>query len=323
MMNITPKFAAAMLLVTVATTVEAVPPQVVTRTPARQKIDASPQTTIQVGFNTNIDPTSVNAITFRAFGRWSGPASGTYQVTGSTVTFTPSEPFFFGEYVTVSLSKGIKSTLAEPMAFGHAWSFWTRSASASLNLTYVTRYDTRLPTDSWVQPYGAYAGDIDNDGWCDLFIPCEQTDDMRIFMNNGAGLYPGGFTRKTPANTDTPSPNEAGDFDNNGEIDIAIGNVTNNRVTVMLGNGAGDFPTVASLTAAEISVRGVGVLDLNGDGWDDIVCSAKTNTGKTCMFLNNGNGTFAPKVDLEAGVLGEWGIAVADINNDGIMDVFL
>ena len=322
-MNITPKFAAAMFLVTVATTAEAVPPQVTGLHPGRQQINAPKNGAIQVEFDQFIDPASVNSISFRVFGRWSGPATGTIDVYENTITFDPAEDFFAGEYVTVSLSKGIKNTLGQPMTFGYSWSFWTRSASASLNLTYVTRYDTRLPTDSWVQPYGAYAGDIDNDGWCDLFIPCEQTDDVRIFMNNGAGLYPGGFTRKTPADMDIPSPNEAGDFNNNGQIDLAIGNVNNNRVTLMFGNGTGDFPSSTSLTVAEVSVRGVGVLDLNGDGWDDIVASAKTNGGKTCTFLNNGDGTFAPKVDLEAGVAGEWGIAVADINNDGIMDVFM
>ncbi len=322
-MNTAPKLIASVFLIGLATPSAAAPPQVTARHPSRQQIDAPANTAIQVEFNMFIDPATVDGISFRVFGRWSGPAAGTIDVYENTVTFDPDVSFFAGEYVTVSMSKSIENTLGEPMTLGHAWSFWIKSGTGTLDLDYVTRYDTRLPTDSWVQPYGAYAGDIDNDGWCDLFIPCEQTDDVRVFMNNGAGLYPTGFVRETPANMAIPSPNEAADFDNDGEIDLAIGNVGNDRVTVMFGDGTGDFPTSVSLVASGVSVRAVGVLDLNGDGWDDIAAPNRNNGGKTALFLNNGDGTFAPKVDFEAGVAGEFGLVVADINNDGIMDAFL
>jgi len=322
-MNIAPKLIPTLILIGLAVPSVAAPPQVTARHPSRQQINAPTNTAIQAEFNMFIDPASVDAISFRVFGRWSGPATGTIDVYENTITFDPDEPLFAGEYVTVWMSKGIKNTLGEPMTFGHAWSFWIKSGVGTLDLDYVTRYDTRLPTDSWVQPYGAYAGDINNDGWGDLFVPCEQTDDVRVFMNNGAGLYPGDFTRETPANMNIPSPNEAGDIDNDGEIDLVVGNVGNNRVTVMFGDGTGDFPTNNSLIAADVSVRGVGILDLNGDGWDDIAATVKNNGGKVSLFLNNGDGTFAPKVDVEAGVGGEFGLAVADINNDGIMDAFM
>jgi hypothetical protein len=300
----------------------AIPPQVGSVLPTRHRIDAPPSSVIQVQFSQNIDASTVDAISFRVFGRWSGPATGSFGVVGSTVTFTPSEPFFAGEYVTVSLSKAIENISGEPMTLGHAWSFWVRPHSASLDLTYVTRYDTRGTAETWVQPYGAYAGDLDNDGWSDLFIPCEQTDDVRIFMNNGAGLYTGGFVEINPVNMNTPSPNEGADFDNDGEIDVVVTNVTSDRVIVMFGDGTGAFPIHLPLLAGATQVRGVGVLDLNGDGWDDIVTASRVSN-LTSKFLNNGDGTFAPRVDLEAGVSGETSIAVADANNDGILDVFL
>ncbi len=317
------RVAVAWFVLSLPAAVLAVPPQVLSIHPVRERIDAPANGVIQVEFDQAIDATSVDAISVRVFGRWSGPATGTFEVVNRFVRLVPDEPFFAGEYVTVSVSKAVTSMLGEPMALGYAWSFWVDAATGTLDLDYVTRYEARQVSETWVQPYGAYAGDLDNDGWSDLLVPCEQSSDVRVYMNNGAGLYPGGFDVIAPSGMNTPSPNEGADFDNDGEIDVVVGNAGSNAVTVMFGDGTGAFPSHLSLTAAGPLVRGVGVLDLNGDGWDDVVAATRSGPGTTSIFLNNGNGTFAPALVLEVGVNSETSIVVADANNDGVMDVFL
>jgi hypothetical protein len=101
-----------------------------------------------VTFDESIDPNTVDAITFRVFGRWSGPASGSFVfssnvVPNDVVTFTPSEPFFAGEWVTVSLSKGIESLAGQGLPKGYAWNFWIATATTLLDLDYIGRVSTR------------------------------------------------------------------------------------------------------------------------------------------------------------------------------------
>jgi len=310
---------AFVLLALVLSTAAHAAPQVTSALPLRQRINVPATTTIRVTFTQAIDPASVNPISFRAFGRWSGPVSGSLAVAGNTVTLTPDLPFFAGEWVTVNLSRSIENTIGEPLAKGYAWNFWIKSGAGSLDLAYEGRITTQQGQETWVQPYGGYAGDLDNDGWSDLTVPCEQTGDARIFMNNGAGAY-ASFTTEALVTNSQPSPNEGADFNNDGEIDIVFGDSNGDEISVLLGDGTGDFPS-KTFHVAGSSVRGVGVVDLNGDGWDDIV-TANFSASNLSIFINNGNGTFPPAVPKEAGGNGEVSIAVADANNDGLLDVF-
>jgi len=295
-------------------------PHVVSIQPQSQLIDVPTNGIIQVTFDEPIDTFSVSPLTFRIFGRWSGPASGNRTVSGNTISFTPNQPFFAGEWVTVNLSRGIKNISGEPMTQGFAWNFWIKSKTGNLNLQYARRVTTRQGTETWTQPYGGYAGDLNNDGATDLTVPCEHTGDARIFMNDGTGTY-STFRVETLVPASQSSPNEGADFNNDGEIDIVFGDSNGNKISVLLGDGTGNFFSKTFHTGGN-SMRGVGVVDLNGDGWDDIV-TANLSSNNLSIFMNNGDGTFpASGVAKEAGGNGEVSIAIADANNDGLLDVF-
>ncbi|HET6350196.1 MAG TPA: FG-GAP-like repeat-containing protein, partial [Candidatus Krumholzibacteria bacterium] len=316
---------AAGCIAVAACPVLAAPPVVTSVYPASQRINAGRNTVIEAHFDQDIDPATVTSLSFRAYGRWSGPATGSFTVTGGTISFTPSEPFFAGEWITVSMSKGIANTTGEHLAKGYSWNFWIATATGTLTLTYVNRISVRIPPETWVQVYGAYAGDLNNDGWSDLIAPCEQTDDARVFLSN-AGTFSAPPTKVSLVNGATPSPNEGADFDNDGEIDLVVGNTGGDKASILFGDGTGNFPLArrTSVTCGN-TVRGVGVGDFNGDGWDDFVTAnrfANGGAGNLSIVLNNGDGTFATPVTKETGGQGEYTIAIADANNDGIPDIF-
>jgi hypothetical protein len=150
-------------LVAIAGLAHAAPPLVSSVYPVSQRINAGAHTPIEVHFDQEIDPASVTSITFRVFGRWSGPATGTFLVNGATVSFQPDEAFFAGEWITVSLSKGIENLSGENLVKGYVWNFWIETANGSTTLSYDYRVAVRTAGEAWVQVYGAYAGDINND----------------------------------------------------------------------------------------------------------------------------------------------------------------
>ena len=290
--------------------------------PPPQSLNFLPSLEIVIDFNIPIDITSFNDTTFQVWGRWSGVHKGNLVVynNNSSILFTTNEIFFYGEQVTVSLSKGIKDAQGNFLQKGFAWSFWTRSLSASMNLTRTSTINVREPGEGWIQTYGTYAGDLDDDGWSDFIVPNEIPADIRVFMNDQQGGY-NDFSIFTINNGSRPSTNEGFDYNLDGKMDFTVGNSTNNQVTVFTGDGTGSFSDIHNYTA-DTGIRGLVVLDADGDGFPDIV-TANRDASNVSVLINNGNGTFSSPNNFEGNGNGETAAATSDVNGDGIMDLFL
>ena len=299
-----------------------VEPFVINVLPAANSMNSEKNTLIEVFFNTKIDESSISDTTFMVFGRWSGPMTGTAVInsSGTSITFTPSSNFFNGEIVTVALSKGIKSATGENILFGFTWNFWIKTEPGILDLVRTGTINVREPGEGWIQTYGTYAGDLNRDGWSDFLVPNERSNDIRVFMNDGFGGY-NDFTKFQIVGGSRPSTNEGFDYNLDGLIDVAVGNSTNNIVTVFTGDGTGGFSNIVNYIVGS-GVRGLSILDANGDGFADIF-SANRDANNVSLLINDGNGSFNPAINFEAGGDGETACASADVNADGIMDVFV
>jgi len=297
-------------------------PKVMLVSPSPHTMTSETKPEIIVRFDTPIDPTSVDSQSMFVFGRWTGVCPGTffYEDNNRQVRFIPSKSFSAGEWITVSLTKKIRSAAGDAMDKGYAWNFWTASKPGSFDFVEISRINVRQSGEGQIRTYGAYAGDLNGDGFHDFTVPNEDASDIRVFLNDGTGNYDSFTIYRVPAQS-FPSTNEGADFNGDGFIDFAVGNIQGGSVSVFFGDGAGSFSTHTTYPA-DSGTRGLCALDINGDGDVDIVTANRVGNNVS-VLLNTGNGTFPRTINFDTGVGGETSCAVADANADGILDVFV
>ncbi len=297
-------------------------PVVLSTLPGAQSTTAGLSDDILITFSEVLNPETLDSASVRLFGHWSGEHRATFSLEqgGTVLRCSPVKPFSAGELVGVTLSTAITNGSGQSLETGFVLTFWTHTAPGTLNQTEIDRIPVRRPGEGRVQAYGAYGGDFNGDGAGDLSVPNELSDDVRLFLNDGAGRYSTFTVIPLPGGA-VPSPNEGADFNNDGFLDLAIGNTGNDSVTVLLGNGAGGFVTAANYPAST-AVRGLAIGDLDGDGDQDIVTANRTGNNVS-VLLNQGGGTFANPLQLESSGNQETACALADANHDGVPDLFV
>lgn len=108
----------------------------------------------------------------------------------------------------------------------------------------------------------------------------------------------------------------AGDVDNDGNDDLAIGGA--DSVAVLLGNGAAAFSDEILLTGAG-NANFVVMADLTSDGFADVVATY-VDEQTVSIWQSNGDGTFGTRLDIAIGALSD-SLTVGDGNGDAVPDI--
>ncbi len=213
---------------------------------------------------------------------------------------------------------------------------------------------------------GVAVFDYDNDGFLDIFftngatIPGLEKKDAsfanRLFHNNGDGTFTDVTVKAGVAGLGYSMGVAAGDYDNDGFVDLYVTGVNHNQLLHNNGNGTFTDVTAKAGVGGDVPGHGkawsvtAGWFDYNNDGLLDLLvinyldydiktaaicsqhkittfCSPDDFKGlPNILYKNNGDGTFTD-VSIPSHIAKYinkgMGVAFADYDGDGFMDAFV
>jgi Flp pilus assembly secretin CpaC len=183
-------------------------------------------------------------------------------------------------------------------------------------------------------PVSVAIADFNKDGHSDLVVGNQTDGTVSILLGNGDGTFGPQTVFPIPAVTTatgtinaSPSAIATGDFNDDGNVDVAVTDVANGRVEILLGNGDGTFQTPVPYATGSNPVALV-AQDFDGDGQPDLAI-VNQGDGKTAGTVSvllgdkvNGTqtGTFGTKTDYTVGISPS-AITTAVFNTAGFTDL--
>ena len=198
---------------------------------------------------------------------------------------------------------------------------------------------------------GSATADFDGDGWLDLFVANDQRENQ-LWMNRRDGTFrnralSAGAALGAGGNAKADMGVDAGDFDNDGDEDLFITELSGQGSTLYVNDGGGlfrDRSAALGIRAPSLPYTGFGTawVDIDNDGWLDVVAANGAVVlnfetfgpdnpfaldQRNQVFRNTGGAGFEAATDRAGSVfeLSEVsrGAAFGDVDNDGDTDVLV
>jgi hypothetical protein len=184
-------------------------------------------------------------------------------------------------------------------------------------------FDGGTPYTVGAFPQDVVLARLDNNSSLDIAVANQTSHNVHVFLNNGTGTFaPAPGSPILDANGNDFLGLGAGDFDGDGNTDLAAGGVNgaNPGVYFFKGSATGTFTAPVALggNGAQKPVAG----DLNGDGRLDIV-AGRSGVGDVVIIKRTATGFDAPTTFDPDGTAATTNgrIALADLDGDGTLDL--
>jgi len=188
---------------------------------------------------------------------------------------------------------------------------------------------------------GVVAADFDNDGWPDIYVACDMTPSL-LYRNRKNGTFeevgvPAGVAYNFDGALQAGMGVAVSDYDGNGFLDIVKTNFSGDLPSLYKNEDGRFFSDVsqqAGLSAHHLLGWGIAFVDLDDDGWNDLVIAnghvypevegssiGERYPQQTLVYRNLGNGSFEDMTNRSGPALNvprpARGLAVGDIDGQG------
>lgn len=209
--------------------------------------------------------------------------------------------------------------------------------------------DAGLLSDSWST--GVSMVDINQDGWLDIYVSVsgggsEEKRANRLYINQKDNTFLEQAGEYGLADTSQSTHAAFFDYDKDGDLDMflivnpvdytmssvntikprKLNGESNGTDKLYRNNGNGTFTDVSTESGILIEgySLGIGLGDIDNDGWTDVYISNDFLTNDV-FYRNNGDGTFSDVTSqyFRHTSFAGMGNDIADINNDGLVDIMV
>lgn len=163
-------------------------------------------------------------------------------------------------------------------------------------------------------------GDFNEDGHLDLAVAAAgsniiQNGLVSVLLGTGTGSF---GPRTTFGVGAWPTSIAIGDFNGDGHVDLAVGNISSSNISVLLGTGTGSFGPRTNFSVPNWPLSIV-AHDFSGDRNVDIIATSP-DSNDLSMILGTGTGSFGTPIRFDERDYPNY-LAKGDFNEDGQMDV--